>query len=71
MEAAVNHRRKVQVYQFICDTARVKVTMGGYAKVTVKEKLDASVNMGSNISYMEIPKEVKHSASMGESIQVL
>lgn len=71
MEVSVNTGGQIQAYQLICDTARVKVTMGGYAKVTVKEKLDASVNMGSNISYMEIPKEVKHSASMGESIQVL
>jgi len=71
MEASVNTGGQLQAFQLNCDTARVKVTMGGYAKLTVKQKLDASVNMGGNISYKGMPKEVKQSTNMGGSITEL
>ncbi len=68
MEASVNTGGQLNCYLLNCENAKVKVTMGGYAKVYVWEKLDASVNMGGNISYKGNPKEVKRSNTMGGSI---
>lgn len=59
-----------QLAAFLLNTiaAKVRVTMGGYAKIIVKEKLDAAVNMGGSISYKGEPKEVKQATNMGGSI---
>jgi len=54
-----------------CNSVKARVTMGGYAKVHVKERIEASVNMGGNITYKGTPKEVKQSTSMGGSITQL
>lgn len=59
-----------QLTAFLLNTvvAKARVNMGGYAKITVKEKLDAAVNMGGNVSYKGVPKEVKQATNMGGSI---
>ena len=59
-----------QLTAFLLNTAvtKARVNMGGYAKITVKEKLDAAVNMGGNVSYKGAPKEVKQGTNMGGSI---
>lgn len=59
---------QLTAYLLNAQEARARVNAGGYAKITVKEKLDAAVNMGGNISYKGEPKEVKQGTTMGGSI---
>jgi len=68
MEASVSTGGQLNGFPLICENADLKVTMGGWAKVTVKEKLDASVTMGGSITYKGMPKEVKRSDTMGGTI---
>ncbi|HXH20353.1 MAG TPA: head GIN domain-containing protein [Chitinophagales bacterium] len=68
IDATVNTGGQLNGFQLNADSAKVKVMMGGLAKVTVKEKLDANVTMGGNISYKGNPREVKRSDTMGGTI---
>jgi len=66
--AQVSTGGQLTAYMLNTTAAKVRVNMGGYAKIIVKEKLDAAVNMGGNISYKGAPKEVKQGTNMGGSI---
>ncbi len=66
--AQVSTGGQLTAYLLNTTTAKMRVNMGGYAKIIVKEKLDAAVNMGGNISYKGEPKEVKQGTTMGGSI---
>lgn len=59
---------QLTAYLLNTTTTKARVNMGGYAKIYVKEKLDAAVNMGGNVSYKGAPKEVKQGTNMGGSI---
>lgn len=71
LDASVSTGGQLQAFPLIANDVKVKVSMGGYAKVTAKQRIDASVNMGGNITYKGMPAEVKRSSSMGGSITEL
>lgn len=66
--AQVSTGGQLSAYLLHATSAKARVNMGGYAKIFVKEKLDAAVNMGGNISYKGEPKEVKQGTTMGGSV---
>lgn len=67
-DAQVSTGGQLSAFLLNSNSVKVRVTMGGYAKVYVKDKVDASVNMGGNVTYKGNPKEVKQGTTMGGTI---